>query len=326
MKRRDFVKLGAGAALLGGWATGAVASTSAGSDFDRFRMAEWRRNRQFAETPFGSIAYAMRGSGEAALFLHGYPLSGFQWRAAVEQLELFYRCIVPDFMGLGATEAAPGQDLGAVNQAAMIIALLDTLKVARVHIVANDSGAAVAQLLAVRHPDRVRSLLLTNCDTERQSPPPAMLPVIDLAKKGRYAEEWLMPWLADRDRARAPDQFGGMCYADPANPSDSAIEMYFGPLLATRERRRQVEAHAVAQGTNALAGITPQLNRCPVPTRIVWGMADTIFDTANIDYLDRAFANSRGVRRLERSKLFWPEERPDVVAEEADALWRKVRS
>ena len=57
------------------------------------------------------------------------------------------------------------------------------------------------------------------------------------------------------------------------------------------------------------------------PVRIVWGMADTIFSTANADYLDRAFGGSRGVRRLDGSKLFWPEERPDVIAEEARALW-----
>ena len=43
---------------------------------------------------------------------------------------------------------------------------------------------------------RVRSLLLANCDTEVDSPPPAMLPVIELAKQGKFAQEWLAPWLA----------------------------------------------------------------------------------------------------------------------------------
>jgi len=324
MKRRDFVKLGAGALLLGGVAASAAGTSMSDAAFDRFRLEEWQRSRRSLDTAFGRIAYRTWGDGEAALFLHGYPLSGFQWRGAVERLDSSYRCIILDFLGLGATEAAPGQDLGASSQAAMIIAFLDALKIGRVHLVANDSGGAVAQLLAVHHPERVRSLLLTNCDTERQSPPPAMRPVIDLAKKGRYAGEWLAPWLADHAHARAPDQFGGMCYADPTNPSDAAIEMYFGPLLATPERRRQVEAHAIAQETNALAGITPRLAKCPVPTRIIWGMADRIFDPANADYLDRAFANSRGVRRLERSKLFWPEERPDVIADEAEKLWRGV--
>jgi hypothetical protein len=63
-----------------------------------------------------------------------------------------------------------------------------------------------------------------------------------------------------------------------------------------------------------------------VPTRIVWGMGDTIFSPESPGYLDRTFGNSRGVRRLERSKLFWPEERPEIVAAEARALWPIGRS
>jgi len=59
-----------------------------------------------------------------------------------------------------------------------------------------------------------------------------------------------------------------------------------------------------------------------VPVRIVWGLGDTIFSPANADHLDRAFGNSRGVRRLERAKLFWPEERPDIVAAQARILWQ----
>jgi hypothetical protein len=39
------------------------------------------------------------------------------------------------------------------------------------------------------------------------------------------------------------------------------------------------------------------------------------------DWLDKTFPHSRGVRRLEGTKLFFPEEIPDVVAEEAVRLW-----
>lgn len=322
MNRRDMLRFGVGAIACAAIAHPARAAPS----FDRFRVPEWSRRRRFVSNGFGRIAFVDQGSGDPALFLHGYPLSGFQWRDAVEQLGLFYRCIVPDFLGLGATEAAEGQDLSAPSQGAMLIALLDALKIARVHVVANDSGGAVAQLLAAHHPDRVRTLLLTNCDTERQSPPPAMRPVIELARNGLYVKQWIEPWYASREHARAADQFGGMCYADPANPTDEAIEMYFGPLLSSPARARQAEAHAIAQGGNALLGIAPMLARCPVPTRIVWGTADTIFEPANADFLAQAFGNSRGVRRIEKAKLFWPEERPDVIVEEADALWRGTKA
>ena len=113
-----------------------------------------------------------------------------------------------------------------------------------------------------------------------------------------------------------------MCFADPAHPTDEAIEACFAPLLDSARQKALVHAYAIALEPNALAGIGPALKRCTVPTRIVWGSVDTISSSSGADHLDRAFGNSRGVRRLDGSKLFWPEERPDVIADEARQLWR----
>ena len=40
------------------------------------------------------------------------------------------------------------------------------------------------------------------------------------------------------------------------------------------------------------------------------------------DYLDCVLSSSRGIRYLGGAKLFFPEEYPDVVAEEARRLWQ----
>jgi pimeloyl-ACP methyl ester carboxylesterase len=72
---------------------------------------------------------------------------------------------------------------------------------------------------------------------------------------------------------------------------------------------------------NALQPVVPQLRRFRSPVRILWGTADTIFKADSPEYLDRLFPGSRGVRRIEGAKLFWPEEFPDIVADEARKLW-----
>lgn len=281
----------------------------------------FKRLRRYARTRFGSIAYVEQGTGPAALFLHGFPLNGFQWRGALTRLSPYRRCIAPDFLGMGYTQVAEGQSCSPQAQVEMLLALLDALGETRVDLVANDSGGAVAQLLLAQHGERVRSLLLSNCDAENDSPPPALLPVIELAEHGRFVDEWLVPWHADPTLARSAEGIGGMCYADPANPSDEAIETYFGPLLSSQRSKDLAHAYAVALAPNPLAGIGPALRRSRVPTRIVWGVADTIFSPHSPQFLDAAFGNSRGVRLLADSKLFWPEERPEVIAEEALQLW-----
>jgi len=317
VRRRAFLAAAAGlaAALAGGGARSAAARPA----LDAARFAALRRH---VRTPYGEIAYVELGRGPAALFLHGFPLNGFQWRGAIERLSAHRRCIAPDFLGLGHTRVADLRRIDPEAQAAMLAALLDRLGIGQADLVANDSGGAVAQLLLVRHPQRVRTLLLTNCDTEIDSPPPALLPVIELARQGRFADAWLAPWRADPVRARSAEGIGGMCYADPTQPTDEAIEAYFAPLLASARSRAGLHAYALALERNALAGTAAALKRSTAPVRIVWGDADTIFSAKSPDYLDRTFGASRGVRRLEGSKLFWPEERPDVVAEEALRLWQ----
>ena len=148
-----------------------------------------------------------------------------------------------------------------------------------------------------------------------------------LVPKRRYVDPypqrlcWLAPWRADKTLARSAEGIGGMCYADATHPTDEAIECYFGPLVSSPHRKALVHAYVMALERNVLEGIEPALRRCEVPTRIVWGAADAIFSAESPDYLDRTFGASRGVRRLAGRKLFWPEELPDVIAEEARQLW-----
>jgi pimeloyl-ACP methyl ester carboxylesterase len=315
--RRNFLVGAAGLLAAESLASCAFAgSAPAALDAERFSAA-----RRFVPTPFGEVACVVQGRGRPVLFLHGFPLNGFQWRGAIERLAPHALCIAPDFLGMGHTRSSPGQDVGPESQVSMLASLLDALGISGVDLIANDSGSAVAQLFTVRYPTRVRSLLLSNGDTEIQSPPAAMLPVIDLARKGRFVDEWLAPWHANPALARSERGIGGLCYANPAHPTDEALEMYFGPLMESAERKAALHRYTVALGRNALLGIQAAQRRSRVPTRIAWGIDDTIFDAANADYLHRSFGNSRGVRRLSGAKLFWPEERPEIIAAQARILW-----
>lgn len=310
VRRRHFLAL-AGATL----AHGALACTRP--------VAPRSTARRFADTAFGKIAYVDQGAGEAALFLHGAPLNSYQWRGAIARLAGERRCIAPDFMGLGYTEVAATQSVAADAQTAMLAALLDQLAVRSVDIVASDSGGMVAQLFMLRHPGRVRTLLLTNCDTEPDSPPPKTLPIIEAARAGTLADT-LEKWRLDHALARA--QFGAAVYEHPAQFSDEAIDTYFAPVTRSPHHRERFHAYNVAFLPNPLAGIESQLRSCQVPTRILWGTGDDLFSLASPDYLDHLLPQSRGVRRIAGAKLFFPEEQPDVIADEARRLWRAPRA
>lgn len=324
MNRRTFlnISVASGAALLAGsiWARTAKHASEAG--IVTSNAAAFAKQRKYLVTAYGDIAYADVGSGQVALFLHGFPLNSFQWRDAIQSLALYRRCLAPDFLGLGYTRVGEEVSMKPANQVAMLIAFLDKLGIDKVDVVGNDSGGAVAQLLAVHHPERIRSVLLTNCDTEIECPPKAMKPVIELAGENRFAEEWLLPWWKDPNLARTPEGFGGMCYADPSNPTNDAVATYFTPLVQSAELRHRTNRFALALSRNSLEGIAPALKASRIPMGVVWGTADSIFSTDGLDYLTDNIGNLKFVERLDGYKLFWPEERPDAIRDQALRLWR----
>lgn len=322
MDRRQFIQSSCAAAGLL-----AFPAEASSSQTQRVRIkldaAAWHASRRYVSTPSGRIAYVERGSGPAALFIHGFPLSGFQWRGALERMADHRRCLAPDLMGLGYSEVAEEQDLSPQAQAEMLVAFLDRLAITKVDLIANDSGGTIAQLLMAQHSRRIRTVILTNCEVHENNPPPQMRNSIQQARDGVYDRK-IERHLADRSYARSPQGIGGGAYADAANFSDEVIDYNFRPLVGSPLRRAQLNRYLAAFEPNPLLAIKPMLERCEAPTRMVWGTADPLFPVIWAEWLDRTLPQSRGIRLVDGGRLFWPEEHPDLLAQEARTLWSRA--
>ena len=105
------------------------------------------------------LATDMVGDGPAVLLVHGFPHTRALWSGITPDLARSFRVVAPDLRGLGgSTRAASGYD--AENLARDLLGLLDALDIASVTVVAIDAGVPPAFVLGLRHPDRVRSLVL----------------------------------------------------------------------------------------------------------------------------------------------------------------------
>ena len=319
MKRRDFLY---GSSAVAGAALMPRSRVYAGDpNVKPIDAKAFHASRKFANLPVSRVAYVERGRGQAALFIHGYALNGFQWRGALERLQAHRRCIAPDVMGMGYTQTPEGQKISPETQAEMLSMLLDSLHIDTVDLVANDSGGLVAQLFLSKYPKRVRTLLLTNCDVDENSPPPLFLPFIELAKKGTLVDKFIVPQLNDKQFARSAKGMGGLAYTYPESFSDETIETYFRPFVDSPIKKAQLQQYSVSMEANPLVAIREELRQWKGPARMVWGLKDLFFGVQWAEWLDRTLPGSRGVRRLEDANLFFPEEMPDIIAEEALALW-----
>src|SRR5260370_5607685 len=139
---------------------------------------------KYVATDFGNIAYRQAGSGPVVIVGHGVLLNGQLWDSLSWHLADVRRCIAVDLLARGATRACTDQGLSFDAQAGMLAAFCRAMKFASVDVVANDTGGGIAQIFAARHPARIRSLALTDCDTHNNWPPKQAEPLHRLAKPG----------------------------------------------------------------------------------------------------------------------------------------------
>lgn len=288
-------------------------------------IAEFHASRRFADVKSGRIAYIEQGDGPVALFVHGVPLNGYHWRHVIEQVRQRRRCIAIDLMGLGHSEIAPAQDVSFAAQARMIAEVIDALAIDRIDLVGNDSGGAVAQIFAANYPDRLRSLVLTNCDVHDGWPPPQVLPLIERARNGTLAE--VFQALLDRpDLARARFARGEpvpmfRSFSDPGVLTDAIIRLYLAPLLSSPQRIAAFERYWLAFDKAQTVAIHESLTRLKAPTLIVWGLADIFFDVKWAYWLKDTIPGAARVIEVPDGRLFFPEDRASSLAEPMLGFW-----
>jgi len=99
---------------------------------------------------------------------HSIATDSRMWASQVETLASRFRVLCFDTRGHGRTDAPPGAySLGRLAEDAN--ALLAALGIERTHFVGLSMGGMIGQVLALTHPERLRSLAL--CDTSARMPP-----------------------------------------------------------------------------------------------------------------------------------------------------------
>ena len=103
------------------------------------------------------------GSGHPVLLIHGSGpgVSAWaNWRLVMPELAQQARVIAPDMVGFGFTDRPEGQPYNMDAWVAQAVGVLDALGIAKTDLVGNSFGGALALALTIRHPERVRRLVL----------------------------------------------------------------------------------------------------------------------------------------------------------------------
>ena len=236
----------------------------------------------------GARMYVLHaGAGRPLLMLHGLVGSSANWRACLGALAPIASVYAIDQINMGKSQRIAGLDAGLEATADRVAAAMTALGLNTADIVGSSHGGAVALMLAARHPERVRSLILfapaspfSHCGdylVHAYTRPLGRL----AARLGPYLPARLQRWAL------------GRMYGDPARITDACLHRYTDGLRVPGTMQHILAIvdcwfADMAKLESALPGAAQ------VPALLVWGDRDRAVDPASAALL-------RGI--LQRSEL-----------------------
>lgn len=274
------------------------------------RLADPLGSPHQVELSAGTIRYRERGSGPAIVFLHGIVANGLLWRRVVPELADRFRCITPDWpLGSHDLGLREGTDMSLPGLAHVVEEFLEALDLSDVTLVANDTGGAVAQWVAVHDPERLGRLVLTPCDAFENFLP---LPLRHLQLAGRTAFGLRLVGQSLRLRIiqRLPIAFG-LLTVRPIDPD--AMEAYTQPLRTNPAVRADFARLVRAISRSYTQEAARRLPGFEKPALVVWSLDDRLFPLRHGHRLAGLMPNATLVV-VEDSGAFIPEDRPVELA------------
>jgi pimeloyl-ACP methyl ester carboxylesterase len=290
---------------------------------DLSALAGFDRHRHRVDTASGPAGYVDVGEGPAALFVHGVGTSSHLWRRVIERVSASRRCIAVDLPGHGGTPAGPERDVSLGGLARFVADVRDALGLDRVDLVGNDTGGAVAQIVAARAPERLRSFTLTNCETHDRVPPPEFRSTVRMARAGLIAPMGRL-LLARSAGLRRRAYVGG--YQDPTRLCDELVGAWAEPLYGSFARARQFQRLLAGLRPDDLLAVEPRLAAMAVPTLLVWGTGDRFFPISDAHWLRDLIPGVCELVEVPGARLFFPDEHPQRLAEPLLRHWAAAQA
>lgn len=116
----------------------------------------------YFSTPQGEMHYVDEGAGKPIVLLHGNPGWSFEYREIIKAMSKTHRCIAPDYIGFGLSDKPADWDYLPIHHAEHIEKFLDSLNLTDITFVINDWGGPPAMSYAIKHPERVKKLVVCN--------------------------------------------------------------------------------------------------------------------------------------------------------------------
>ncbi|MGA9206770.1 MAG: alpha/beta fold hydrolase [Terriglobales bacterium] len=246
--------------------------------------AKWPFAARYARVNGWRMHYVDEGDGDPVLLLHGNPTWGFLYRDVIGPLvQSGRRVIVPDMIGFGLSEKPTREHAHTLDgHTANLVSLVRQLGLTRVTVVCHDWGGPTGLSFAMSNPERIRALVVMS--TWAWPHPPAEFhtrvfpwrlmhaPLVGPYLLGRHnvlAGRGVYLSVVDRDKFRREAQ---LIYEAVLPDTETRLLTWVWP--------RWIPLDDNACALDRFVWLEQELKKSKLPTMIVWGREDEVFDAA----------------------------------------------
>ncbi|MGL5940144.1 MAG: alpha/beta fold hydrolase [Waterburya sp.] len=248
----------------------------------------------------GTLFYNQVGIGRTIFLLHGLFADKEQWEGMMCRLsQEGYRAIAIDLPGYGNSTGFTVRDYVLENQVILIHEFMERLKIDSFDLAGSSMGGTIATLYIQRYPEQVRSLALIG------SP----LGVIGWANSVRESIfEGVNPFIPI-----TKEQFDlemSLLFVEPPSIPDSVKTEKVKDYI-TRNRHYQ----QIWDIVNLYDDVFCQKAPVRLPTLVIWGKEDRIYDLRGVDQLQNCISSSQIIQLPKAGHLLLMENAADAASE-----------
>lgn len=262
-----------------------------------------------------AMHFVDEGNGEPLVLVHGDPTWGYLWRKFISPLARRRRCIVPDHMGMGKSgvpeEPYPYR---LHHHVVNLESLLLHLDLRGMTLVLHDWGGPVGLGVAMRHPERIKRLVLMNTWAFAPWPGGPFPRLLELIRSDR-GERFVL----EKDGYVEPALLGTTHHPERLTPA--VLRGFRAPFPTPGARRallcwsRDIPVCEADASYGEMKRIEEGLPRlADKPALLVWGMRDPVLSEPVLRRWQRVFPEAATLE-IEDASHFLQEDAPERIVD-----------
>lgn len=271
------------------------------------------QNTNFKTVQIDSISLGLRefGKGKEVFFIHGFPTHGYTWRKIIPELSKKYKCNIIDLPGLGDSKWSDNSKFDSRSQAKYIMTLIEKMGVRKCSLIAHNSGATIARVIAIEKPDLIENLVLINTEIPNHRPPwisfyqkIGLLPLVPNLIRRALKQEWFIKSSMGFKEAYSDASM----FNDPNN-----LGPYIEPIISSEQRTIGAFKYLKGIDWNVVDNFEETHQKIQAKTLLIWGENDKTFPIKYAKKMIKQFDNNCKLLKISGASLLPHEEKSEEV-------------